>query len=409
MTRRRQYQTGSVYLRTDGRWAGVLENGFTAAGKRRRTTVTAKTQAEVKRKLRDKQAELKAASSRRRTGRTVTVKSWAEEWLDMTQREVRPKTWATNRGQLRRWVIPTIGHLKISDVVPSDLRDVDRAMQRAGQAVSSRRRARTVVVKLLKDAVAEGHQVDANVYAAPARTSQARKNDRAAMELDEALAVIEEANRTLPHASRWQIAFLQGLRQGEALGLLQDATETAAGLLTVEWQLQSLPYVDRANKALGFRLPDDYEARHLEGGFHLVRPKTVKGERIIPLVPWAVDSLEAWGRVAPPNPHGLVWTRPDGRPITDAADRAEFKALQDGAGVRHPSGRHYHVHEIRNTTATLLLEAGVDPFVITAIMGHTDIETSRSYMRLRAAKSREAMDAVGAQLQPKLLSPPAAG
>lgn len=402
-TPRRQYGTGSIYQRTDGRWAGTMEAGYSSKGKRRRITVTGKTRAEVKRKLRDKVAEAQTLRERRAApARAVTVKKWADDWLEITERDLRPKTWATNRSEITRWIVPTLGHLRLSDVGPADLRDLDRAQRQGGRAASSRKRARSVIVKMLKDAQSEGHSVNEAAIAPPVRKGQARKSDREAMSVEEALAVIGEAQRTLPHASRWELAFLQGLRQGESLGTRWERVESEVGLLTVDWQLQPLPYLDRGNKALGFRVPDDYDTRHLEGGFHLVRPKTSSGERIIPLVTWAVESLGEWAKVAPANPHGLVWTRADGRPIDAASDRREFKELQRAVGVAHPSGRFYHVHEIRNTTATLLLEAGVDPFIITAIMGHTDIETSRSYMRLRAAKSREAMAAIGEQLRPAL-------
>lgn len=401
--KRRQYRTGSVYQKTDGRWAGVMEAGFTETGARKRVTVTAKTEAEAKRKLRDKVAERDKGKRQRRQVKTLTVKAWADQWLEMTERELRPKTWATNRSQVRLWIVPAIGHLRLDELQPADLRDLAATMRRKGKKPTTITRARGVAVKMLKDAIIEGHRVDQAVVSTSARKSQNRKADRQGMDVEQALAVIEQANLRLPHASRWHLAFLQGLRQGESLGIRWQAAETAAGLLTVEWQLQSLPYIDPHDKARGFRIPDDYEVLPLDGAYHLVRPKTEKGIRIIPLVEWAVESLEEWHRVAPANPHDLVWTRPDGRPINAAADRDEFKALQDAADVRHPSGRHFHVHEIRNTTATLLLEAGVDPFIITSIMGHTDIETSRAYMRLRAAKSREAMAAIGDQLRPRAL------
>lgn len=401
--KRRQYKTGSVYQKTDGRWAGVMEAGYTETGARRRVTVTGKTKGEVERKLRDKIADQERIKRQRRPTRTFTVKAWADEWLEMTERELRPKTWATNRSQVRLWIIPTIGHIRLNELQPADLRDLAATMRRKGKSPATITRTRGVAIKMLKDAIVEGHPVDGNIVTAAPRKKQSRKHDREAMEVDEALAVIDQANLLLPHASRWHLAFLQGLRQGESLGTERSAADIETGLLDVAWQLQALPYVDPTNKHLGFRIPDDYDVRHLTGAFHLVPTKTSGGERIIPFVEWAIDSLSAWYDIAPPSPHGLIWTRPDGRPIDAAADRAEFKMLQDKAGVRHPSGRHYHVHEIRNTTATLLLEAGVDPFIITAIMGHTDIETSRAYMRLRAAKSREAMAAVGEQLRPRPL------
>jgi site-specific recombinase XerD len=65
----------------------------------------------------------------------------------------------------------------------------------------------------------------------------------------------------------------------------------------------------------------------------------------------------------------------------------------------HPSGRYYVPHEARHTTATLLLEAGVDHHVITAILGHSSIVTSRGYQHVRTQLASKALEQIAAQLQ----------
>ena len=54
--------------------------------------------------------------------------------------------------------------------------------------------------------------------------------------------------------------------------------------------------------------------------------------------------------------------------------------------------------EARNTTASLLLAAGVDPFIITQILGHTNITTSQGYMRVAESQKREAIESVAGLL-----------
>ena len=77
---RRDYGTGSVYKRaSDGKWCGTLDAGSTDTGARRRITVVRKTQAEAKRALAKKRAEIDAGRRVIVAGR-ATVRSWAKEW-----------------------------------------------------------------------------------------------------------------------------------------------------------------------------------------------------------------------------------------------------------------------------------------------------------------------------------------
>ena len=146
-------------------------------------------------------------------------------------------------------------------------------------------------------------------------------------------------------------------------------------------------------------MPDGHEARQLEGAFHLVRPKSRKGWRVIPLVPWLRDALKVWQENSPPSPHGLVWPAPDGAPRAKDDDNAEWRALQDEAKVRHPAGRYYYGHEMRHSTATLLLEAGADESTIIAILGHSSIVTSQGYMHVSPDRASAALGRVAERLQ----------
>ena len=93
-----------------------------------------------------------------------------------------------------------------------------------------------------------------------------------------------------------------------------------------------------------------------------------------------------------------MWPALDGKPADAQGDRVEWYALQGAVSIGHPSGRWYTVHEARNTTATLLLEAGSDPEVIKAILGHSSIVTSRGYMS-EPTMTRAAMERVAERLQ----------
>lgn len=424
---RRQYGSGGIVRRhTDacppvpkgakqrpdhkcnGLYVGRFYHGWTPNGTRRRYEVTAKTEAEVKRKMRDLRRKLESGEmvgppSHNR----ITVKAWAEQWLEMRRFQVRPKTYATDSSMVRRWIVPTIGHRRVPDLLPSDVRAVALAVRNAGKSTTTARYAQGVLTTMLKAAQAEMIPVPAPLLTLKAPGKAA--HDRQAMSLEDAVAILGAA-ASRPDASRWAAALLQGMRQGECLGLTWQAVDLDRGHLDISWQLQALPYLDR--RAGTFRIPDGYEAVHLHGAHHLVRPKSKAGFRVIPLSEFMWTALRQWQHEAPANDWGLVWPalRPDRRnvvrplPQLSRDDRDAWYALQDEAGVRHPSGRHYVLHEARHTTATLLLEAGEDVATIQAILGHSAAITTRGYQHASPALTRGAMQRIAEMLsQPRAI------
>lgn len=390
---RRQYGSGSVFQRGDGKWVGTFDAGYTPSGGRRRPTVVAATEAQAKRRLKEKMDQY--ARGDLGASRSPTVKAWADEWLTIAARHVRPKSYGTDQGAIRKWIIPTIGHRKLDQLTPADLRALVKAITDAGHSTSTARRYVATLKVMLKAAVQEGHKVNANVLAM--RPPAEAAHDRKALSLDHAVAVLGEA-RTMPDGSRWVAALLQGMRQGECLGLTWEEVDLERGRLTVSWQLQSLPYVDRRDKRRGFRVPDGYEARRLEGAWHLVRPKSKAGWRVIPLVPWFVNSLASWQELSPEQQHGLVWPLADGSLRKPVPDREQWAEIQTAAGVEHPSGRPYVLHEARHATATLLMELGVPESVRIAIMGHSRISVTRGYEHVAEAVARDALERMAERL-----------
>jgi site-specific recombinase XerD len=252
---------------------------------------------------------------------------------------------------------------------------------------------------MLRAAMREGHAVPPRVLLVEAPRTE--KSDRDAMSVEQGLACLKVASE-MSRGSRWLFTLLYGARMGECLGMTADAIDLNAGEFgeaVIEWQLQPLPYNRPRDRSSGFRVPDGYEARHLVDSYHLVRPKSKSGYRVAPLLEPVRNSLLGALEVAADNPWGLVWPEPNGRPMNDKHDRAEWHALQKAAGVAHRSGRPYHVHECRNFAATMLLEAGVDEHVVTALLGHSTVITSRKYMTVRREPLLDAMRRVGERLQ----------
>jgi integrase len=146
---RGRHGDGTIYTTKDGR----LRAEVTVPTPDRRAVrryLSARTDAEIKRKLKDARAE------RATVGHTPTVATWAERWLALVAHRVRPATLAVYRVALRRHVIPTLGSVELARLRPSGVEGMTSGMIEAGSAPSTAALARRVLVVCLTDAARDG-------------------------------------------------------------------------------------------------------------------------------------------------------------------------------------------------------------------------------------------------------------
>ena len=391
---RREYGSGSVHQRkSDGLWVGTVEAGLTASGKRRRITVSGPTEKIARDRLKVRRAEVEGGVISTVSIRT-TFKVWSDEWLDSAEHRLRPKTFVADRSAIRQWMIPTFGHKRLNQLTPLDVEAMHDALRAAGRSSSTMHRAHAVLAKVLKAAVVRGHRIHPGI-AVMAKPPVA-KNDRTAMPQAHAIAALRVVEAE-PDPSRWVAMILNGLRQGERLGLTWDCVDFETGAIYVRHQLQAMQYKDNQNKHLRFRLPDAYDVVQLRDSIHLVPTKTKAGVRIVPMTKWMRAALLQWREQAPESPHGLVWPLEDGGPIDPRDDRREWERLQDEALIRHPKGRYYTVHEGRHTTITLLKGMSVDDKTIAQIVGQSRLVENYVHVDM-LPKAAEALEALGERL-----------
>ncbi|MFD9244307.1 tyrosine-type recombinase/integrase, partial [Streptomyces sp. NPDC059556] len=86
--------------------------------------------------------------------------------------------------------------------------------------------------------------------------------------------------------------------------------------------------------------------------------------------------------------NSLVFTTPIGRPLDPANLTRRFRSFLNRAGLRR-----IRFHDLRHSTATLLLEQGVDLVVIKELLGHAHIGvTADVYAHVRLRLQRQAID-----------------
>lgn len=407
-----------VTLGPDGRYHAKVTVGRRADGRLDRRHRSGRTEAEVRRKLQELIREVEAGR-RPRPGRVPTVGQWFTTWLtDIAPygpRALAPRTLYDYWSMCRTWVIPHLGGLRIDAVEPEDLDRLYATMYATGCSEGYVAKAHAIIRRGLELAVRRGH-VSRNV----ARLIDAPGSIRVAREslTREEIAAILAAVRGRRNAARWALGLAIGTRQGETLGLRWADLDLDRGIVSIQWQLQRLPWRHGCGDphACGAQpRPSAPHGLHRSscppgctghasacperhgGGLAITRPKTWRRNprpRVMAMPAGLVDMLrahraeQAAERLAAGSmwqDHDLVFCRPDGRPIDPNQDRMEWHAILRDAGL--PPAR---VHVMRHSTATMLLELGVDIAITQEVLGHTSINTTRGYQDVRVELTRRA-------------------
>ncbi|GAA3206546.1 hypothetical protein GCM10020256_01670 [Streptomyces thermocoprophilus] len=176
----------------------------------------------------------------------------------------------------------------------------------------------------------------------------------------------------------YELALRTGLRKGELLGLRWEDLDLDRGTATIHRSLQ----------------------RTRSQGLTVLNTKTLASERRIALPTECISSLkihqerqreerQAAGTGWTDN--GLIFTTPKGRPLDPGNLNRRFRRLLHSADLRT-----IRFHDLRHSTATLLLEQGIDLIVIKELLGHAHIGvTAGVYAHVRLRLQRDAIDALG--------------
>lgn len=357
---RRQPGEGSIYQRkSDGRWVGVVDLGW-VGGKRVRKVVTAPTLKE----LRPKFKALKQQIVEGVVPDDGTVEQWVRHWLDtIVDKQLRPSTARTYRLYAEKWIVPHLGKRRLDRLRPDHIRALYLAMEKDGRADATRRQVHAILRRCLTVAEREG-RIASNpaTKVDPPSVGKGSHGKFTVAEAKQILAALSDD----PLRSRWVVALLAGLRQGEALGLTWERVDFERGVILVEQAVQQV-------KGKGLQVVD---------------LKSKSSYRAVPMVAPVRAVLLAERQEA-----GYVWG--GDKPTGPRTDWGAWKRMLEHAGVPHRP-----LHAARATTASLLLDAGVSAEVIAEILGHSQVLITRKhYLHGDELMHRSAMNALEALLE----------
>jgi integrase/predicted RNA-binding Zn-ribbon protein involved in translation (DUF1610 family) len=314
----------------------------------------------------------------------ITVRNFLlDEWLPAVKGTLRPTTFASYTMLAQQHIIPRLGSLQLQklnaaaiNALYAYLLEEGRVRTQGGLSASSVRRVHAVLHRACHDAVRWGRLTVNPVDAADPPKASAEHAERLPVWTAEQLSAFLASVADERLFALWRLLAMTGMRRGEALGLAWEDLDMEAGHLTIRraW------------------IP-------VNGVAQMSEPKTRRGRRTIALDPVTLEALKghaarqadeqsSWQDTA--GAAGLVFTRPDGRPLVPWAVSKAFREQSRTAML--PA---IPLHGLRHTYATLALSSGVNPRIVSARLGHATVAlTLDVYSHVLPQADQEAADRI---------------
>jgi len=335
---RRSANEGSIYKRKrDGLWTAQYFVD-TPEGKTKRKYIYGKKRKDVADKLAEVQRErgegllLDAGS--------LTVAEFLTNWMDSEKESVRESTHSRREEVIRLHINPHIGSTKLTKLNALHIQRLYAHKLDEGLSPGTVRLIHANLSKALQKAV-RWRLIGVNV----ARAATAPKNTT-----EEVKPLTREQVKCLLNAARgdrfeclYVLAVTCGLRRGELLGLKYEDIDLRRGTLQVRRSVSK----GKANL-----------------------PKTSKSRRSIKLSRTAMEALKRH-KMRQTVLSEWVFCTGQGTPISSQS--LLWKAWDDiRRKAQLPEGT--HLHQLRHTCATLLLQENVHPKLVSSLLGHSTIK-----------------------------------
>jgi integrase len=308
----------------------------------------------------------------------VTLREFVERWLDAKEHTVRPATFRRYSDLMRKHVLPMLGSVRLTKLGTPHLQRLYAELLESGLSPTTVHHIHVTLHGALKQALRWG-MIDRNSTELidPPRRTQPETQTWSLEESQMVLAAGDQTNL----GALWRLALLTGMRRGEILGLKWEDIDFKSGTLSVRRTL----------------------SRGRGGTWELGQPKTAAGRRSIALPADCIDALkrhrvqqaEVQLRLGPLwEDHGFVFTGHTGRLLHINSLDAQFRKLIETAGVPR-----IRFHDLRHTSATLMLLIGEHPKIVQERLGHSDISmTLNRYSHVTPGMQKHVADNLSAAL-----------
>ena len=368
----------SIYRRKDGRWTAEisLEGGKSKFfyGKTRK-----EVQEKLKTALYEQQRGVLVTGPQQKVGQFLT------HWLENVHKHsIRARTYERYEEIIRLHLLPGIGHHQLQKLSPQHLQSFYTRKLEEGLSPTTVLNLHNVLHRALKTAV-RWNLLARNPcdLVSPPRRKRFEIQPLNMQQIHQLLATAR--------GHRLEVLFIlalaTGMRRGELLALKWGDLDLQQGTLQVKRILTRIPS----------KLPGK--------GFEESEPKTDKGRRSIVLPSFAVEALqqhrlrqlEAKLKAGPAwQDHDYVFCTSIGTHLNPTRDVLDvLKSFLKKAGL--PNIR---FHDLRHSSATMLLGMQVHPKIVQEILGHSQISmTMDIYSHVLPSMQEEVMQKINKALQ----------
>lgn len=331
----------------------------------------------------DAEDHLRQRARDRRDGRytpsiDITVRQVLLDYLERGKGRWKPTTYATYRQRAFAHIIPHVGILRAVELTTARIQHWIDQISRSGLHPKTVGAAVRVLSSALTEAailgiVRHNEARGVKVPSAPAPTHRTWTE----REIARVLAAV--AMEPMWHAL-YRVALLTGIRPGELRALTWPAVDLERGVIVVRATITR----NSANR------------QELGTSTKTGKPRAVALPRS------CVDTLRTWRaaqnqeRLAAKvwDERGFVFTGQRGQFLSGSSWRRYQEALAKRSGVPAIS-----LHELRHTNATVELQAGTHPRIVSDRLGHRRVETTLNlYSHVSPDLQRAAIDALESRI-----------
>ena len=374
------YGLGHIRQKKDGSFEGIIYDKRIG----RTVSVSAKTQTELNKRMKEKRKEILTQEFGQITN--MNVEDYFLYWLQtFMSSAIKRTTYDKHEQMIKNHVIPRIGYLKMKEVTPSDLQKMFNDLSKI-RAYSTIKKVMEVVRPCFKHATLTGDIAKNPMLGVkmPSKESVVIQTKEIEIYSDEDLKRMEETYLTLyneKHLYRFSPMYLflahTGLRRGELLALKWKDINFANNTAKIKSSLARYRKRDENMQYIG-----GYETK-------MMNPKTRTSNRTVYLNSKAISYLHEMKRrndelkikseyVVCNRKGGYVQTRSFDQELDRWCKRIgiEFKGL----------------HALRHSFATRAIIAGVPIKVVSELLGHADIKiTLNTYTHVLESQKHEAV------------------